>query len=212
MKAALSTLAANGHPATDTTRQAIATTLRALPTDDPPGRLSTTLQPGGFEMLAGLSIGGGPSGRASKVPAASKEMHQRDPQRRPLDRSQAPHRSTARPPTHHPHRKHRTRRQPRVRERLPPKRARELREAEHTARREEFEAARATRDAEKAARQLAQAREALAAAQREVEEARGPCRRSGAHESRRRAAGRSGRTRARGSEEEGRSRKPEAES
>ena len=171
MKAALSTLAANGHPATDTTRQAIATTLRALPTDDPPGRLSTTLQPGGFEMLAGLSIGGGPSGRASKVPAASKEI--------------APARSaaaTARPqPGAAPFHRKTTHTPPaqkapdpkaaaRARE-AAAKAARELREAEHTARREEFEAARATRDAEKAARQLAQAREALAAAQREVEEA-----------------------------------------
>ena len=100
MKAALSTLAANGHPATDTTRQAIATTLRALPTDDPPGRLSTTLQPGGFEMLAGLSIGGGPSGRASKVPAASKEIA---PARSAGgDRSTATRCRTV-PPQDHPH-------------------------------------------------------------------------------------------------------------
>ena len=48
-----------GHPATDATRQAILTTLRALPSDEPAGRLTRALQPGGFEMLAGLSIGGG---------------------------------------------------------------------------------------------------------------------------------------------------------
>ena len=58
LKAALAILREEGHPVTDATRQAILTTLRALPADDPPGRLTRTLQPGGFEMLAGLSIGG----------------------------------------------------------------------------------------------------------------------------------------------------------
>ena len=56
LKAALAILQEEGHPVTDATRQAILTTLRALPADDPPGRLTRTLQPGGFEMLAGLSI------------------------------------------------------------------------------------------------------------------------------------------------------------
>ena len=74
LKAALSLLAANGHPATDSTRQAIATTLRALPSTDPPGRLSATLQPGGFEMLAGLSIGSGQAARTpNKAASAGKE-------------------------------------------------------------------------------------------------------------------------------------------
>src|SRR5262245_45312457 len=58
LKAAVGILEADGHPATDATRQAIVTTLRALPSDEPPGRLTRTLQPGGFEMLAGLTIGG----------------------------------------------------------------------------------------------------------------------------------------------------------
>jgi hypothetical protein len=58
LKAAIAILRDDGHPATDATRQAIVTTLRALPSDESPGRLTRTLQPGGFEMLAGLSIAG----------------------------------------------------------------------------------------------------------------------------------------------------------
>jgi hypothetical protein len=50
---------------TDATRQAISTTLRALPSDDPPGRLTRALQPGGFEMLAGIT----PGARGRPAPA-----------------------------------------------------------------------------------------------------------------------------------------------
>jgi flagellar biosynthesis GTPase FlhF len=169
LKTAVSLLAENGHPATDTTRQAIATTLRALPSHDAPGRLSATLQPGGFEMLAGLSIGGGQAGRASnKVPVAPKETA---PARaaaaaRPQPGGAPFHRKT----THTPPKAPDPKAVARAKE-AAAKAARELREAEHTARREEFESARATREAEKAARQLEQAREALAAAQSEVEAA-----------------------------------------
>jgi hypothetical protein len=169
LKTALSLLAASGHPATDITRQAIATTLRALPSADPPGRLSATLQPGGFEMLAGLSIGSGQGGRAvNKVAASTKEAA---PARaaaagRPQSGAAPFHRNTTHTPAKAPDPKAAAR----ARE-AAARAARELREAEHTARREEFESARATREAEKAARQLQQAREALAAAQREVEEA-----------------------------------------
>ena len=54
-KAAAAILRDAGQPPTDATRQAIATTLRALPgSPDPPGRLTTLLQPSGFELLAGL--------------------------------------------------------------------------------------------------------------------------------------------------------------
>src|SRR3954471_13275351 len=162
LKTALSLLAASGHPATDTTRQAIATTLRALPSADPPGRLRAALQPGGFEMLAGLSIGGGQGGRAANKAAVSKK--ETAPARA---EAAAPfHRNT----THTPPKAPDPRAAARARE-AAARAARELREAEHTARREEFESARATREAEKAARQLHQARGALATAQREVEEA-----------------------------------------
>ena len=55
-KAALAILRDAGQPATDATKQAILTTLRALPaSSDPPGRLTQVLQPTGFELLAGLS-------------------------------------------------------------------------------------------------------------------------------------------------------------
>jgi hypothetical protein len=170
LKTALSLLAASGHPATDTTRQAIATTLRALPSADPPGRLGATLQPGGFEMLAGLSIGGGQGGRAStKAPVAPKETAPARPAAaagQPQPGAASFHRKT----THTPPKAPDPKAVARAKE-AAAKAARELREAEHTARREEFESARAIREAEKAARQLEQARAALAAAQRDVEEA-----------------------------------------
>ena len=55
VKLAIAILRDAGQPATDATRQAIATTLRALPAStDPPGRLTQVLQPTGFELLAGL--------------------------------------------------------------------------------------------------------------------------------------------------------------
>jgi hypothetical protein len=168
LKAALSLLEANGHAPTDATRQALATTLRALPADEEPGRLSRTLQPGGFEMLAGLSIapgsksralegrsaakpeaGGGGTPTARKAPAEPAPFHRKTPHAvvRPDPKAAARAREEA------------------------AKAEREVREAEHTARREEFEAARAARDAEKAERQLDHARQALAAAQEEVESA-----------------------------------------
>src|SRR4051812_30756452 len=69
LKKTLALLADAGHPVTDATRQAIATTIRALPGDEPPGRLTRVLQPGGFEMLAGLSVAAGAGKPATKVPA-----------------------------------------------------------------------------------------------------------------------------------------------
>lgn len=59
-KAALGLLATSGHPATDATRQAIATTLRALPGDEPPGRLTKPIQPIGFSALTGVTVAAGP--------------------------------------------------------------------------------------------------------------------------------------------------------
>jgi hypothetical protein len=165
LKAALSLLEANGHPRTDATRQAIATTLRALPVDDAPGRLASTLQPGGFEMLAGLAIGQG-AGRREARGASKGTPAPSLPAPKPRSASGKAHRKADEPGPE--------RVDPRVAARAreaAAKAARELREAEHTARREEFEAARAARDAEKAARQLEQAREALAAAQQDVEAA-----------------------------------------
>jgi hypothetical protein len=163
LKAALGQLTSNGHPATDATRQAIATTLRALPGDEPPGRLTRALQPGGFEMLAGLSIGAeGHRADAHKtVSAATAPSRIEKPEASGKARRKAPE-APAKPVD--------PKALARARE-AAAKAARELREAEHTARREEFEAARAAREAEKATRQLEQAREALAAAEQDVESA-----------------------------------------
>ena len=60
LKATLALAARSGHPVTEATRQAIATTLRALPGEEPPGRLTKPIQPGGFEALAGLAVAAGP--------------------------------------------------------------------------------------------------------------------------------------------------------
>jgi hypothetical protein len=154
IKATLALLREAGQPATDQTRQAVVTTLRALPGDDPPGQLTKTLQPGGFEMLAGLPV----KGRAPKAGPAPA----------------APARAAAKPPTS-------DRADAEARERARQAAAdaeRAVRLAEHTWKREEFEAARAARDAEKAAKAVAaakaafeEAEAALAGAQRQAGEA-----------------------------------------
>jgi hypothetical protein len=156
LKAALDILEEDGQPATDATRQAIATTLRALPSPDPPGRLSRTLQPGGLEMLTGLPIREGPRAAAiakrPSPPAGKAET--RDPakparaRRADVDpRALAKARDAVSEAT------------------------RTARLADHAASRDEFEAARAARAADQAARALSAARDALEAAQRHVEEA-----------------------------------------
>ena len=58
LKATLAILADDGQPVTEATKQAVATTLRGLPADEEPGRLTRQLQPRGFEMLAGALPGG----------------------------------------------------------------------------------------------------------------------------------------------------------
>ena len=151
LKATLAILQDAGHPASDATRQAVVTTLRALPSGEPPGRLTGTLQPGGFEMLQGLSIAGG-AGIIRPKPVARKE-------------SPAPIESSRRGRTAE------DRAEAAKAEALRAESAKALREAEQTARREEFEAMRTTREAERAAKQLEKARETLEAAQHAVEEA-----------------------------------------
>lgn len=158
VKAALSILADSGHRATDATRQALVTTLRALPSEEPAGRLTRTLQPGGFEMLAGLSIGG----RVAAPRAAT------------VGRVAAPEPTGAAP----------SKKATVTLEKKAPARAadvkalakareasaaavRALRQAEHTAQREEFESARTLREVEKTAKALERAREAVADAERE---------------------------------------------
>jgi hypothetical protein len=153
LKGALAILEEQGHPATDATRQAILTTLRALPADEPPGRLTRTLQPGGFEMLAGLSIAPGKGAGVRpkpEAPAATKT-----PAKTVTTKAEKAADARARAQAAE----------------AAAKAARELRHAEHTARREEFEAARAARDAEKAIKQLEEAKEALQNAQHDLKAA-----------------------------------------
>lgn len=152
LKAALAILQESGQPATDATRQAIATTLRGLPSQEPPGRLTRTLQPGGFEALAGIPVRAtspASKGKPSAAPArggATGETERQKPA--PADAKDLA----------------------RARDSVVAA-ARELKLAEHAARREEFEAARAARDAEKAEREVDSAREQLEAAQRALDEA-----------------------------------------
>ncbi|HVL66197.1 MAG TPA: hypothetical protein VM364_02915 [Vicinamibacterales bacterium] len=70
LKATLSLMRAEGQPVTDATRQAIVNTLRALPADEAPGRLTRALAPGGFEMLAGVTVA--PGAGTSKARRAAR--------------------------------------------------------------------------------------------------------------------------------------------
>lgn len=153
------TLALLDTPATDAVKQAVVNTLRALPADDPPGRLTRVLQPGGFEMLAGLSISGrapathGKAGttKHEKTPATPEKAARSKADTRALTQA----REAAAAASH------------------------ALRAAEQSVRRHEFEIARATRDEErgdKAVEQaeaaLAEAKAALAAAERDRADAK----------------------------------------
>jgi hypothetical protein len=150
LKATLDLLSKSGHPVTDATKQAILNTLRALPADEPPGRLTRALQPGGFEMLAGLTIT-----KSTKEAKATKEPKEAKPAK-----EQAQSKADAKALTH-------------ARE-AAASADRALKDAEQAVRRHEFEIARATRDEERAEKAVTQARAAveqakadLASAQRE---------------------------------------------
>ena len=149
LKATLSLLANSGQPVSDATKQALATTLRALPGPEPAGRLSRQLQPGGFEMLAA----GAPSGRAREAAPRPEPLRRetraisRDDRDRTAARLAAARETAAAS-------------------------ARATRDAEQVVRREQFEAARAVREAEKAGRRVAEAEAALKTAQQELAEAK----------------------------------------
>jgi hypothetical protein len=72
LRATLALLAQAKHPATDATKHAIGTTLRAVPGDEPPGRFTRTLQPAGFGMLTGLPIAPGPGPKRQKAAPAPR--------------------------------------------------------------------------------------------------------------------------------------------
>jgi hypothetical protein len=155
VKATLTLLAADGQPATDATRQAIVTTLRALPSDVPAGRLSRQLEPRGFEVLGGPA----PRGRVKSAASASASASAVAPQTRTRNVT-PPEPSTTRQPA----------RLTAAREALAAA-TRATREAEQTVRRNEFEVARSARDAEKAERRVAEAEESLRQAQIELDDA-----------------------------------------
>jgi hypothetical protein len=155
LKAALALLADAGQPATDATKQAIATTLRALPgASERPGRLATLLQPRGFEMLAGMPTR--PAGAPSAKPSPPAEAPRAKPSASKAD-GKAEAAARAKAIAH-------------AKEALA-EAGRVEKEAAQTVRREEFEAARTAREVERADKQLADARAALDAAQQAVEDA-----------------------------------------
>jgi hypothetical protein len=177
LKKALAVLADAGHPASDATKQAIASTLRALPgAEDRPGRLARTLQPGGFEMLAGLPLAPSHATGRREAPAESVSASGRKAEREQTDgdrKKQAEARGRTEPAREKKDAQ-RGAALAKAREAVAAA-ARLERTAEQTASREEFEAARATRDAERAEARLAEARsafeaarEALKAAEREA--------------------------------------------
>src|SRR5205085_6133459 len=140
LKTTLTLLADTSHAASDATKHAIATTLRALPADEPPGRLTRVLQPGGFEMLAGLSLGSGavapapkpaPPTRAARTGGSLPSASKLDAKALTRAREAAAAASRA------------------------------LQQAEQTARRAEFEIVRTTRDEDRAAKSVEHAREAV---------------------------------------------------
>ena len=164
LKAVLRILESARHSASDATRQGILNTLRALPVGEAqPGRLTTTLQPGGFEMLAGLAIAG--AGRAVVRPATSTvspPLSARGVARRGATRrtkEDAPTKTDARASAMAAARHEAA------------SSARGLREAEQATRRDEFESARAAREERRASDAVAKATEALARAKADFERA-----------------------------------------
>jgi len=148
LRATLALLAAAGHPATDATKHAVGTTLRALPAGEPAGRLRRALQPAGFEMLSGFPVAPGPARPSRPAP----------------DRPSPKSADTAAPP--------------KVDAKLLTKvkheaasAARALRDAETAARREEFEQVRTEREEKRAADAVEKAREAVAQAEAALEHA-----------------------------------------
>jgi hypothetical protein len=148
LKTTLSLLEHADSPATDATRHAIATTLRALPADEPPGRLTKALQPAGFELLSSVPLAPGPARPARPAPepvAAKKAGAGAAPKVDAKALTKARHDAAST--------------------------ARALREAETAARREEFERVRTEREEKRAAEAVDKAREALARAEAELESA-----------------------------------------
>jgi hypothetical protein len=153
LKATLALLAKAGHPATDATKHAIGTTLRALPAEDAPGRLTRMLQPAGFETLAGLSVMAGADRPAKSSKGASTPPRAASPPAERPTRSKADVKAL----THARQEAAAT--------------TRALRDAENAARRDEFERVRTEREETRAADAVEKAREAAARAAEELKQA-----------------------------------------
>jgi hypothetical protein len=133
LKATVALMKGEGQPVTDATRHTILNTLRALPSNEPAGRLTDTLSPGGFEMLAGVAIKG-PTGshlRASRSGGQADKVREGPPSKNDREAAKAREQKLAL--------------------------ERAVREADQKARHAEFEAARAAREATKAEKALAEA-------------------------------------------------------
>jgi hypothetical protein len=146
LDAVLEILNEDGQSIGDAMRQPIVTTLRALPGSETPGRLTRTLQPGGFEALAGLSISG------TRVPKAPPPVAPPKPAAK-VERGKPSARDT--------------KALAKAREDVAAA-TRALKQAEHAAQREEFERAKAAREADRAAKAAAAARQAVEDAESEL--------------------------------------------
>jgi hypothetical protein len=142
LKTTLTILQQAGHQVTDATKQAVGTTLHGLPgSGDPPGRLARTLQPSGFELLAGLPTTGRPSKAVAPPPRAAVAATPA----RTKDAARAKAILKAKESVAAATRAERT--------------------AEQNAKRDEFEAARITREADRAKEKLTAAKKAFEEAQ-----------------------------------------------
>lgn len=147
LKSAMRLLEESGQPATDATRHAVLNTLRALPADEAPGRLTKTLTPGGFEMLAGVA----PAAPPRRVSRPAPDTADAADGTKAKGGDAKAEREAARQAARDKER------------RAAAERA--VRDAEQRARQAEFEAARAARDATKAERRLEETRRELDVAQ-----------------------------------------------
>ena len=148
VKATLALLKKGGHPVTDATKHAIATTLRAVPGDERAGRLTSVLQPGGFEMLSGLSVAAGDAKaqKASPRPAPAAAA-------KPAPRSKVDAKALTRA------------------RQAAASSSRALQDAENAARRAEFDVARTEREEKRAVEAVEKARSAVERARAELKEA-----------------------------------------
>lgn len=149
LRATLALLAEAKHPATDATKHAIGTTLRAVPGDEPAGRFTRTLQPAGFGMLTGIPLApGAPAKRQKPAPtprAAATSTSRAEPKVDAKALTRARQAAAAA--------------------------ADALRTAEAAVRREEFERARTEREEKRAGSAVAKAHEASERAAAELAEA-----------------------------------------